>query len=152
MCKIAQNTTRGGNYLDHTQSDNKQSWTNCLWADRGDGGFKVQRTNDINDNGPITEMAIVNTFTKLIFGEVEGYASRELLIIEAFRALDASVLHDSQKEMGEYLRNLGVREMIQLVSRLRQNIQEDAETQSSTREQLASSASTPRPRTKHDTH
>jgi hypothetical protein len=152
LCKIAQNTAKGGNNLDHTQSNKKQSWTNCLSADRGDGGFKVQRTDDINDNGPITEMAIVNTFTKLIFGEVEGYASRELLIIEVFRAVDANVLHDSQKEMGEYLRNLGVREMIQLVSRLRQYIHEDAETQSSTREQVASSASTLRPGVKHGIH
>jgi hypothetical protein len=149
LCKIAQNPARGGNYLDHTQNDNKQSWTNCLLADRGDGGFRVQRTDDINDNGPITEMAIVNTFTRLIFGEEEGYASRELLIIEAFRAVDANVLRDSQQEMGEYLRNLGVREMIQLVSRLRQYLQADAEAQASRRPQVVSSASTLSPGAKH---
>jgi hypothetical protein len=112
----------------------------------------VQRSGDISDNGPITEMAIVDTFTKLIFGEDEGYGPRELLIIEAFRAVDANVLRDSQKEMGEYLRNLGVREMIQLVSRLRQYVQEDAETLASSRGQAASSASTHSPGEKHGTH
>ena len=70
----------------------------------------------------VSEMAIVDTFTKLIFGADEGYSARELSIIEAFRAVDLSVLHDSHHEMGEYLRNLGVREMIHLVSRLREHM------------------------------
>lgn len=75
-------------------------------------------------------MAIVTTFTKLIFGE-EGYTERELLIIEAFRSVEAEVLRDSHTEMGEYLRNLGVREMIQLVSHLRQHIADCFETPAS---------------------
>lgn len=149
MCEIAQNIAKGGSDLDHTQSNRTQSWTSWPSADRDNGGFKVQRADDISDNGPITEMAIVDAFTKLIFGEDEGYGSRELSIIEAFRVVDANVLRDSQKEMGEYLRNLGVREMIQLVSRLRQYLQEDAETLSLSRGQAASSASTPRPGTKY---
>ena len=37
----------------------------------------------------VSEMAIVDTFTKLIFGEEEGYSALELSIIEAFRAADA---------------------------------------------------------------
>jgi hypothetical protein len=68
---------------------------------------------------PVTEMAIVNTFTKLIFCE-EAYTVRELSIIDAFQAMDVNVSSDSRIEMGEYLRNLGVREMIQLVSGLQQ--------------------------------
>lgn len=71
------------------------------------------------EKGPVTEMAIVNTFTKLIFGE-EAYTLRELSIIDAFQAMEANVSRDSRIEMGEYLRNLGVREMIQLVSGLQQ--------------------------------
>ena len=77
-----------------------------------------------NEQGPVTEMAIVNVFTKLIFGD-ESHTSRELMIIQAFRSVDANVGRDSQQEMGEYLRNLGVREMIHLVSRLRQHINEN---------------------------
>ena len=66
---------------------------------------------------PVSEMAIVNTFTKLIFGE-DAYNARELAIIDGFRVVEADVLRDSLEEMGDYLRHLGVREMIQLVSRL----------------------------------
>jgi hypothetical protein len=66
-------------------------------------------------------MAIVNTFTKLIFGD-EAYTTSERAIITAFRSLDGTVARDTYKEMGEYLRSLGVREMIQLVSGLRQQI------------------------------
>ncbi|HEY6131108.1 MAG TPA: hypothetical protein VIV27_03780 [Halioglobus sp.] len=83
--------------------------------------------NKNNAESPVTEMAIVNTFTKLIFGD-GSYTAKELMIIEAFRSVDANVLRDSPQEMGEYLRNLGVREMIQLVSRLRQHIKENIET------------------------
>lgn len=69
----------------------------------------------------VTEMAIVNTFTKLIFCE-EAFTEGELSIIDAFQAMDVNVSLDSRVEMGEYLRNLGVREMIQLVSGLQQYI------------------------------
>ena len=91
------------------------------------GGLILQHAHDKKERGPITEMAIVNTFTKLIFGD-EGYTSRELLIIEAFRIVDPNVLRDSLAEMGEYLRSLGVREMIHLVSRLRQHMHEGGES------------------------
>jgi hypothetical protein len=74
------------------------------------------------EKGPVTEMAIVNTFTKLIFCE-EAYTVRELSIIDAFQAMEVNVSSDSRIEMGEYLRNLGVREMIQLVSGLQQYLQ-----------------------------
>lgn len=77
----------------------------------------MQLAYNVNEEIPMSEMAIVNTFTKLIFGEA-AYSARELSIIDGFRAVDADVLRDSHEEMGEYLRNLGVREMIQLVSRL----------------------------------
>ncbi|MEZ5502518.1 MAG: hypothetical protein R3E50_07570 [Halioglobus sp.] len=70
---------------------------------------------------PITEMAIVRTFTKLIFGD-EEYSPPETRIIEAFRSFDANVRGDDYPALGEYLRNLGVREMIQLVARLQQRI------------------------------
>lgn len=80
--------------------------------------------------GNVTEMAIVNTFTKLIFGD-ESYTTSELAIIAAFRSLDGAVARDTYREMGEYLRNLGVREMIQLVSSLRQQIADCAGAASS---------------------
>lgn len=86
----------------------------------------MQHEYNKNDVGPVTEMSIVNTFTKLIFGD-EANSPRELLIIQAFRSVDASVQRDTQQEMGEYLRGLGVREMIQLVARLRKHINDSTD-------------------------
>jgi hypothetical protein len=87
----------------------------------------MQRSYQDSNVSPVTEMAIVDTFTKLIFGD-EAYSEQESLIIDAFRSVRPDVQRDSCQEMGEYLRNLGVREMIQLVSRLRQHISEQVET------------------------
>jgi len=66
-------------------------------------------------------MAVVDTFTKLIFGD-EGFTAREAAIIEAFRSVNPDVQHDTYPDMGEYLRGLGVSEMIQLVSKLREHM------------------------------
>jgi hypothetical protein len=74
------------------------------------GDFKVTE--------PVGEMAIVDTFTKLIFGEVDAFSSSEELIIQAFRRVDHSVVLDSHRDMGIYLRALGVAEMIQQVTRV----------------------------------
>jgi len=104
------------------------------------GGCKVRKSDNKNENGPVTEMAIVNTFTKLIFGD-EVRSPRELSIIASFRSVDAGVLRDSHEELGEYLRNLGVREMIQLVSRLRQHMNDPAFDPAAIRGQAAPSAS-----------
>lgn len=65
-----------------------------------------------------SEMAIVDTFTRLIFGEEDHFDAAELLIIEALRLVDTGVARDSHREMGYYLRELGVAEMIQLVGRV----------------------------------
>lgn len=66
----------------------------------------------------VGEMAIVDTFTKLIFEEDGAFSSGEELIIAAFRLVDHSVVLDSYRDMGIYLRALGVAEMIQLVGRV----------------------------------
>ena len=62
-----------------------------------------------------SEMAIVDTFTRLIFGEEDHFDAAELQIIEALRLVDTGLSRDSHREMGRYLRALGVAEMIQLV-------------------------------------
>jgi len=76
----------------------------------------MQRAYMTKQSGAVSEMAIVDTFTKLIFGESAQYSSRELLIIQALRLADANVACDSHGEMGDYLRALGVAEMIHLVA------------------------------------
>ena len=75
----------------------------------------MQRASPRSEAGAVSELAIVDTYTKLIFGE-ENYSDRELLIIRAFRSVDSSVLLETHRDMGSYLRVLGVREMIQLVA------------------------------------
>jgi len=66
----------------------------------------------------VSELAIVDTFTKLIFGEEEAFSASEELIIQAFRLVDHSIVLDSRKNMGIYLRALGVAEMIALVAQV----------------------------------
>ena len=68
--------------------------------------------------GPASELAIVDTFTKLIFGE-EDFSSRELSIIQALRIVEGQLRTQCHRDMGIYLRALGVREMIELVSSVR---------------------------------
>ena len=65
-----------------------------------------------------SEMVVVDTFTKLIFGDDAEYSNQELLIIQALRDADHNISLDSHRDMGLYLRALGVGEMIALVSRV----------------------------------
>ena len=81
----------------------------------------MQSAYDFSEGGPVSELAIVDTFTRLIFGE-QDYNPREMQIIQAFRMADPNVFLDSHQGMGEYLRGLGVREMIQLVSRMQKQL------------------------------
>jgi hypothetical protein len=78
----------------------------------------MTKTSEFGVSGPVSEMAIVDTFTKLIFGEEGDFSSSEELIIQAFRLVDSGVALDSHAQMGQYLRALGVKEMIQLVARV----------------------------------
>ena len=73
---------------------------------------------DLRAAGPVSEMAIVDTFTKLIFGQRDAFSSSEELIIQAFRLVDHSVALDSHEDMGAYLQALGVAELIRLVTKV----------------------------------
>jgi len=82
----------------------------------------MKRAQRSTESGAVSEMAIVDTFTKLIFGEEARYSNKELMIIQAFRMVDTNVVFDSHRDMGAYLRALGVGEMIQLVTRVQQQL------------------------------
>ncbi|MEP4486961.1 MAG: hypothetical protein ABJ013_15125 [Halioglobus sp.] len=82
----------------------------------------MQRAYLKKQTNGVSEMAIVDTFTKLIFGESALYSSQELLIIQALRSADANVAFDSHGDMGGYLRALGVAEMIHLVADVQQQL------------------------------
>jgi len=79
---------------------------------------KVGLGKKVGDVG-ISEMAIVDTFTKLIFGEERDYSAEELQIIDAFSIAEFGVPSQDHAELGEMLRELGVRQMIDLVVRVR---------------------------------
>ena len=85
----------------------------------------MKRAQSNLEAGQVGEMAIVDTFTKLIFGEESQYSNQELMIIQAFRTVDTNVVLDSHRDMGAYLRALGVGEMIKLVSRVQQQLAGD---------------------------
>jgi hypothetical protein len=78
----------------------------------------MNTARDTGATGPVSEIAIVDTFTKLIFGEEGGFSGGEELIIQAFRLVDHSIARDGYREMGAYLRTLEVTEMVQLVTRV----------------------------------
>ena len=86
----------------------------------------MSHDNDVHQSEPINEMAIVDTFTKLIFGQESHYSSSEQLIIQVLRLVDPSVAVDSHRDMGQYLRAMGVDEMIQLVARVQSRMSSDA--------------------------
>ena len=79
------------------------------------------------EQGQVSELAIVDTFTKLILGDVDSHDARDLAIIEALRLADISVLNDGYHQMGAYLRAMGVSEMITLVPRVRAQLLRSAE-------------------------
>ena len=102
----------------------------------------MQHAREIKD-GADSELAIVDTFTKLIFGEVDTYSNRELGIIQALRTVDVNVALDSRQDIGEYLRALGVQEMIHLVTRVRQQLISGPVDASGVSRSVADSASHP---------
>lgn len=78
----------------------------------------MKRTQCSADAGRVSELAIVDTFTKLIFEDESGFSTPELEIIAALRLVDGNLLSGSLRDMGRYLRALGVGEMIALVSQV----------------------------------
>ena len=103
----------------------------------------MKRAVQGGESGAVTDMSIVDTFTKLIFGEAEAYSNQELLIIQALRAVDANVALDSHRDMGVYLRALGVREMIALVGQVQAQLTQGAPI-------LSSAASLPSEASSHN--
>ncbi len=87
-------------------------------------GALVTRMNDAKSTDCPVEMAVVDTFTRLIFGEEGDFSQEEQAIIQALRLVDSNVAGDSLHDMGEYLRSLEVSEMIELVARVRERLAE----------------------------
>ncbi|MEH6589965.1 MAG: hypothetical protein V7746_06920 [Halioglobus sp.] len=86
----------------------------------------MKRTHNAIEPSSVSEIAIVDTFTKLIFGEEAHYSELELDIIHALRQVDHNMALDEHREMGRYLRAMGVREMIGLVTEVRIGMAEES--------------------------
>jgi hypothetical protein len=71
------------------------------------------------DRSVPSEVAVVDTFTRLIFGAEEELSAEDMQVIRALRIIDDNIALDDHAEMGIYLRALGVKEMIRLVSLVR---------------------------------
>ena len=71
-----------------------------------------------------TELAIVDVFTKLIFGVDQELDDQEMSVVQALRQVDHNIYMDSSREMGTYLRALGVKEMIKLVALVKSQLEE----------------------------
>ena len=69
--------------------------------------------------GILDEMAIVDVLTRLIFDADAELHDDELLVLESLEQLDDSLLRASRREISEYLRSMGVDEMIQVVNRVK---------------------------------
>ena len=67
----------------------------------------------------VSEMEIVDTFTKLIFGGEAYYTDLESQIMQSLRTADSYLILDNHADMARYLRTLDVKEMVKLVSQLR---------------------------------
>lgn len=82
----------------------------------------MSHSHNSSDDSAISELSIVDTFTRLIFGDEDGYNRHELSVIQALRMVDLTVLGDSHRDMGAYLREMEVGEMIELVGRVRRQL------------------------------
>jgi hypothetical protein len=91
------------------------------------GTSSADMDDSLTDTQP-SELEIVDTFTKLIFGAEQDYTATELGIIGVLRLVDNNVALDRIEDMGVYLRALGVNEMIKLVSRVRRDYLLQAQT------------------------
>lgn len=70
----------------------------------------------------LDEMSIVDVLTKLIFDAESELQGEETLILESLGELDQSLMGRSRLELSEYLRSMGVDEMIAAVNGIKQLI------------------------------
>lgn len=74
-----------------------------------------------------SEMAIVNTFTRLIFGDDTGFSNQELRIVEALAAVQAGAIRPLESsDWAACLQAMSVAEMIELVGAVRARLEQEA--------------------------
>ena len=71
------------------------------------------------DQALMDEMSIVDIFTKLIFDSQSALDDSEVQVLELLAHYDETLLKASRRDLSEYLRAMGVDEMIKVVSVLK---------------------------------
>ena len=69
--------------------------------------------------GLIDEMSIVDVFTRLIFDAETVLDETETLVVECLVDIDSSLLDVSRRDISEFLRSMGVDEMITVVAKVK---------------------------------
>ncbi|MFT5692951.1 MAG: hypothetical protein ACI92E_002287 [Oceanicoccus sp.] len=73
------------------------------------------------------EISIVDVLTKLIFDAESDLDETEFLVIRLLGQLDSSVVNASRRDVSEYIRSMGVDEMILVVERIKGLIEQQQE-------------------------
>jgi hypothetical protein len=73
------------------------------------------------DGELIDEMSIVDVLTKLIFDSDTALDDTEMMIVGLLRQIDSRLLGVSRRDVCEYLRSMGVDEMIDIVGLVKQH-------------------------------
>ena len=69
---------------------------------------------------PLDEMSIVDIFTRLIFDAESSLEGDEAWVVEILCQIEPGLSTANRRDLSEYLRAMGVEEMIQTVGRLKQ--------------------------------
>ena len=73
------------------------------------------------------EMSIVDIFTKLIFDAQSALDESEVQVLALLTHYDETLLKASRRDVSEYLRAMGVDEMIKVVSELKSEYEKQGE-------------------------
>jgi hypothetical protein len=73
----------------------------------------------VNSERVLDEMSIVDIFTRLIFDAESPLNVEEARIVELLCHVEPGLSGVSRRDLSEYLRSMGVEEMIQVVARLK---------------------------------
>jgi hypothetical protein len=75
-----------------------------------------------NGSVSIDEVSIVDTCTKLIFGDRKALNETDVLIVAALQLSDGLLEEGTLEAIGNHIRQMGVEEMIRLVGRAKQRL------------------------------
>ncbi len=74
------------------------------------------------ETGATDEMSIVDVFTKLIFDADSVLDETESLIVEILGQIETSLFEASRRDISEFLRAMGVDEMISTVGQVKRSL------------------------------